>query len=176
MVRVCARTRRAVLGQAVRQDQGGQHQEEVGEPQQRRRHPAAEVRGGDADEGADHDRQQRGGEPDEQRDAAAPDRHEQHRPAEVVGAEPELAGRRAERAAGRLGDVEAALVADERQQERDDHRGGEQDEPGQRGFLRGEVVPGPDDGRAAAAPRDPARRRRRFRGGHEVRTLGSSTR
>ena len=51
-----------------------------------------------------------GQQPDEQRDPGAPDQQGQHRAAVVVGAEPVLARRRLEHAAGRLGDLEPVGV------------------------------------------------------------------
>ena len=48
--------------------------------------PAGEVPDGDADQGADHHRDQRGGEADEQRDPRAPDQQRQDRAAVLVGA------------------------------------------------------------------------------------------
>ena len=62
--------------------------------------PPPEEAGGDADDGADHDRQQRRRRPDEQADPRSPHELGGHRPSEVVGAHREV----------RLGDAHTGLM------------------------------------------------------------------
>ena len=120
-----------------------QHQEEVGDPHQRRVDRTAAVARDQPDPRADHDRDHGREQPDDDRDAPG---HQELRPdvaTELVGAEPVLARGRRQDVGRARADLRRIERPDHRpdHDEQDDHR--EQDQPGSAHRVVPDLAPDP---------------------------------